>query len=67
MTVTPATTNPTKRGWYACWLGLSERPVVLYWGARSTQWHYGPTLMRVTHYLGPLPNPAAEAATTEEL
>jgi hypothetical protein len=55
MTKTDASTKPTEFGWYVCWLYLTERPVVLYWGSHSTAWQAGATLMPVVAYMGPLP------------
>jgi hypothetical protein len=55
MTKTPASTNPTERGWYVCWLHLGVKPVVLYWGTKSTRWQAGATRMHVVAYMGPLP------------
>lgn len=52
---TDASTNPTEFGWYVCWLHLGSKPVVLYWGERTTRWQYGATVMPVVAYMGPLP------------
>lgn len=51
MIKTDASTNPVEPGYYACWLHLSDRPVVLYWGEQSTDWRYGAMKMNVTHWL----------------
>ena len=55
MTKTDASTKPEIAGWYVCWLHLTERPVVLWWGAFSEDWRAGPMRVSVTHWMGPLP------------
>jgi len=55
VTKTDASTKPEITGWYVCWLYLTERPVVLYWGVMSTEWRAGATRMPVVAYMGPLP------------
>jgi len=55
VTRTDASTKPKSIGWYVCWLHLGCKPIVLFWGERSTEWRAGATLMPVVAYLGPLP------------
>lgn len=50
---TPADTNPTEPGWYACRLRLSDRPVVLWWGV-GQQWRMGLQAVDVRAWAGPL-------------
>lgn len=46
---------PTEPGWYAVYRRHSERPVVLWWGARSDCWREGAQQVQVDAWVGPFP------------
>ena len=51
-TASPET--PKAQGWYVVRIKHSDRPIVLWWSALSTQWRDGARLANVVEWSGPI-------------
>lgn len=46
---------PKRAGYYAVYLHLCDRPIVLWWSNKSTEWRNGCVVVSVAGWIGPLP------------